>query len=232
MNIIEYRNLFHQGISIYNMNLRVVYYARVSTDNEEQINSLVNQKSYFEEYIKDNNNWTLVGSYIDEGISGTTTKNRISFLNMIDDASKNKFDMIITKEVSRFARNTIDSIYYTNYLLEHGVICNFLNDNLCTIDETCEFRLTMMSSLAQDEARIISERVKFGIKRSIKDGKVLGSSNITGYDKLGGKLIINKNEARMIRLLYKLYISKDYGLSDISKILFNKGFKNSKGDYY
>lgn len=220
------------GKSIYDMNLRVVYYARVSTDSEEQLNSLENQQNFFEDYIENSKSWIFVGNYIDEGISGTSIKNRTNFLKMIADAEKGKFDMIITKEVSRFARNTVDSIQYTNHLLEHGVIVNFLNDNLNTIDESCEFRLTIMSSLAQDEVRKLSSRVKFGLERSVKDGKVLGGGNITGYNKKNGRLYINEDEAPMIRMLFSLYASGEYGFRTIADKLYNAGFKNDKGMPY
>lgn len=214
------------------MNLRVVYYARVSTEKDEQLNSLENQKKFFEDYIRDVKSWNLIGKYIDEGISGTAVKNRTSFLQMIQDGIDGKFDMIITKEVSRFARNTVDSIQYTNYLLKNGVIVDFLNDNLNTIDESCEFRLTMMSSIAQDEVRKLSSRVKFGLARSVKDGKVLGGGNITGYYKEKGRLYIKEEEAEMIRILFDLYASGKYGFRKISEILYEKGYKNSKGEKY
>lgn len=221
-----------QGHTIFELPLRVVYYARVSTETDEQLNSLENQKNFFEDYIKNFNKWILVDSYIDEGLSGTSVLKRTSFLRMIEDAKKNKFDMILTKEVSRFARNTIDSIKYTNYLLENNVIVNFLNDNLNTIDETCEFRLTIMSSLAQDEVRRLSSRVKFGLARSVKDGKVLGGGNILGYHKYKGRLIIDNKEANMIRILYDLYISSKYSFKDISNKLYKLGYKNSKNKPY
>lgn len=229
INLTKARNELKNGKSIFDMKLKVVYYGRVSTDKDEQLNSLENQKKFFEDYISNSKCWSLVGSYIDEGISGTSIKNRTNFLEMIKDAESGKFDMIITKEVSRFARNTIDSIKYTDHLLKQGVIVNFLNDNLNTIDETCEFRLTIMSSLAQDEVRKLSSRVKFGMQRAIKDGKVLGGGNITGYIKKDGKLFVNEEEAKMIRMLFSLYSSGKYGFRKISEKLFDEGFKNEKG---
>ncbi len=232
INILKAREELKYGKSIFDMNLRVVYYARVSTEKDEQLNSLENQKKFFEDYIGNSKNWKLIGNYIDEGISGTGVKNRTSFLKMINDAIDGKFDMIITKEVSRFARNTVDSIQYTDHLLKYGVIVNFLNDNLNTLDETCEFRLTIMSSLAQDEVRKLSSRVKFGMARSVKDGKVLGGGNITGYYKEKGKLYIDEKEAKMIRMLFDLYASGNYGFRKISKILYDNGFKNTKGKPY
>lgn len=232
INVTKAREEFKYGKSIFDMNLRVVYYARVSTESDEQLNSLDNQKNFFEEYINNSKNWTLVNAYIDEGISGTSANKRVNFMKMIADAEKGKFDMILTKEVSRFARNTVDSIQYTDYLLKNGVVVNFLNDNLNTIDETSEFRLTIMASLAQDEVRKLSSRVKFGMARSVKDGRVLGGGNITGYYKEKGKLFIDENEAPLIRKLFDLYISGKYGFRTISQMLFDEGFHNTKGRPY
>ena len=232
INIVKSREEMKLGKSIYDMNLRVVYYARVSTESDEQLNSLDNQQKFFEDYINNSKSWKLVGKYIDEGISATGVDKRKSFLRMIEDAVNGKFDMIITKEVSRFARNTIDSIKYTDYLLKNGVIVNFLNDNLNTLDETCEFRLTIMSSLAQDEVRKLSSRVKFGLQRSVKDGKVLGGGNITGYYKEKGKLYIDEDEAPMIRMLFSLYATGKYGFRTIAQKLYESGYRNTKGKPY
>ena len=172
MDIKKAREDLRKGKTIYDMPLKVVYYARVSTDKDDQLNSLENQQNYFEEMIAENKNWKFVRGYIDEGISGTAVKNRTQFLNMIEAASLGKIDLILTKEISRFSRNTVDSIKYTEYLLKQGTIVYFLSDNLNTIQEDAEFRLTIMSSLAQDEVRKLSERVKFGINRMIKERKI------------------------------------------------------------
>lgn len=169
MKIKKAREDLRKGKTIYDMNLKVAYYGRVSTDKDDQLNSLENQQNYFEDMIKENSNWIFTRGYIDEGISGTAVKNRDSFLKMIEDATLGKIDLILTKEISRFSRNTVDSIKYTEYLLKQGVIVYFLSDNLNTIQEDAEFRLTIMSSMAQDEVRKLSERVKFGINRMIKD---------------------------------------------------------------
>jgi DNA invertase Pin-like site-specific DNA recombinase len=213
------------------MELKVGYYARVSTDKDDQLNSLENQQHYFEEMIKENKNWTLTGGYIDEGISGTAVKHRDSFLKMIEDATFGKVDLILTKEISRFSRNTVDSIKYTEYLLKNGVIVYFLSDNLNTIQEDAEFRLTIMSSMAQDEVRKLSERVKFGINRMIKDGKLIGG-NLTGYYKKNGKYEINPNEAPIIEYLFKTYASGSIGLKKIGEELASMGYLNSKGQPY
>lgn len=137
---------------------RVVAYCRVSTDSEDQNNSLQNQKSYFERNINSNDNWNLIKVYADEGITGTSTKKRKQFNQMIKDAENGKFDIILTKEVSRFARNTVDALKYTRKLKSMGIEVYFLLDNISTADKDGELRLTIMSSLAQEEARKISER--------------------------------------------------------------------------
>ena len=130
MEIKKAREDLRKGKTIYDMNLKVAYYGRVSTDKDDQLNSLENQQHYFEDMIKENSNWIFTRGYIDEGISGTAVKNRDSFLKMIEDATLGKIDLILTKEISRFSRNTVDSIKYTEYLLKQGVIVYFLSDNL------------------------------------------------------------------------------------------------------
>ena len=146
MTIRKLREQMRMGRSIYDLPLRVTYYARVSTEKVEQQGSLENQVQYYTEFIQKNPNWTFVQGYVDEGISGTSTYKRESFLRMIDDAHRGMFDFIITKEISRFARNTLDSIQYTRQLLSHGVGVFFQNDNINTLDEDSELRLSIMSS--------------------------------------------------------------------------------------
>ena len=231
MDVKKARENLRKGKTIYDMNLRVGYYARVSTDKDDQLNSLENQQNYFEEMINENKNWSLVRGYIDEGISGTQVKKRDSFLKMIEDATLGKLDLILTKEISRFSRNTVDSIKYTEYLLKNGVIVYFLSDNLNTIQEDAEFRLTIMSSLAQDEVRKLSERVKFGVNRMIKDGKLIGG-NLTGYFKKNGRYEINPKEAPIIEYLFTTYASGSIGLKKIGEELAKQGYLNSKGQPY
>ncbi len=231
MDVKKTREELRKGKTIYDMNLRVGYYARVSTDKDDQLNSLENQQNYFEEMIAENKNWQLVRGYIDEGISGTAVKHRDSFLKMIEDATLGKIDLILTKEISRFSRNTVDSIKYTEYLLKNGVIVYFLSDNLNTIQEDAEFRLTIMSSLAQDEVRKLSERVKFGVNRMIKDGKLIGG-NLTGYFKKNGRYEINPKEAPLIEYLFTTYVSGSIGLKKIGEELATMGYLNSKGQPY
>ena len=208
--------------NIYELNLRVVYYARVSTDNELQATSIINQTNYFESYIKNNPKWILIGRYIDEGISGKNTYNRINFKKMIKDGIDGKYDLILTKSVSRFARNTIDSIKYTDLLKDRGIGVYFINDNINTFSSDSEFRLTLMASIAQDEIRKLSESVKFGLRESIDRGVVLGNNNILGYKKDKGRLIIDEDEAVIVREIFNLFITGKYNYSYIARVINNK----------
>ena len=216
--------------SIYDIPLRVTYYARVSSESDEQLNSLGNQISYYEDLIKRNAKWTFVPGYIDEGLSGISTRKRENFNRMISDAAEDKFDLIITKEISRFARNTLDSIQYTRQLLNHGVGVFFQNDNINTLDEDSELRLSIMSSIAQDELRKLSSRVKFGHQQAIKDKVVLGNSRIFGYTKDGGKLVIDGTQAQMVRELFTLYATGKYSMKQIEKIFWERGYRNHNGN--
>lgn len=219
-----------QNKTVYDLNLRVVYYARVSTDKDEQLHSLAAQQKHFEELVSQNKNWVLVGGYVDEGISATSAIKREKFMEMIRDAKIHKFDLILTKEISRFARNTMDSLFYTQELLRNGVGVLFESDNINTLDPDAELRLTIMSSIAQDETRKISERVKFGFRESIKKGTVLGSNNIWGYRKENGKLVIVPEEAQIVREIFDMYANNDVGVRRIGKILTHKGYRNSNGN--
>ena len=185
--------------SIYDIPLRVTFYARVSSESDEQLNSLGNQINFYEDLIKKNKAWTFVEGYIDEGLSGISTKHRENFNRMISDAETDKFDLVITKEISRFARNTLDSIRYTRQLLSFGVGVFFQNDNINTFDDDSELRLSIMSSIAQDELRKLSSRVKFGHQQAIKENVVLGNSRIFGFKKDNKKLVIDEEQAPMIR---------------------------------
>jgi DNA invertase Pin-like site-specific DNA recombinase len=215
--------------SIFDIPLRVTYYARVSSDSDEQLNSLGNQITYYEDLIKANKHWTFVPGYIDEGISGISTRKRENFNRMIDDAGMDLFDMVITKEISRFARNTLDSIQFTRQLLSCGVGVFFQNDNINTFDEDSELRLSIMSSIAQDELRKLSSRIKFGHQQAIKDGVVLGNNRIFGYTKDNGRLVIDEDEAVMVRELFTLYATNHYSMKQIEVIFWDKGYRNHNG---
>jgi DNA invertase Pin-like site-specific DNA recombinase len=217
------------GRSIFDLELRVTFYARVSTDKYEQQSSLENQVSYYTELIRSRPNWTYVEGYIDEGISGTSTKNRDSFNLMVEHAKAGLFDFIITKEISRFSRSTLDSIKYTQELLEHNVGVYFQSDNINTLDPDSEFRLVVMAGVAQDEVRKLSERLKFGFGQSIGRGRVLGSDNIWGYDKSGGKLSVNEEEARIVRLIFELCADGGMGIRRISQHLSDMGCTSRTG---
>ena len=216
--------------SIYDIPLKVTYYARVSTESDEQLNSLGNQISYYENLIKKNSAWTFVPGYIDEGLSGISVKKRENFNRMIDDAADGKFDFIITKEISRFARNTLDSIQFTRQLLGFGVGVFFQNDNINTLDEDSELRLSIMSSIAQEELRKLSSRIKFGHQQAIKSNVVLGNSNIFGYKKVDKKLVIDEEQAAMVRELFELYATDQYSMKQIETIFWDKGYRNNKGN--
>ena len=230
MDLIKTRKLLTGGKAIHDLSLRVVYYARVSSEKDVQLNSLDNQITYFNEFIKSNKNWAFAGGYIDEGLSGSSVKKRDNFLKMIADGEAGVFDLIITKEISRFARDTLDSIQYTRQLLFAGVGVFFQADNICTLDMDSELRLTIMASLAQDELRRLSERVKFGMKQAYKNGKVLGQDNIYGYNKANGKLVINEKEAEFIRELFSLYAEDKYGFRVLTRMLTEKGYFNQAGE--
>jgi site-specific DNA recombinase len=209
--------------------LRVTFYARVSTDSEEQALSNAHQIKYFTDKIAANPNWTLVEGYVDEGISGISTKSRISFQRMIEDAKAGRFDLIITKEISRFARNTVDSISYTRELLRNGVAVIFENDGINTIEEDCELRLTIMAGVAQDELRKLSSRVRFGHKQSIRQGHVLGTDNMYGYHKSGARLTVDEKTAPLVVKIFTLYASGNHSLSEIARLLGAEGLKNRNG---
>ena len=232
MNVLKIRNEMRSGKSIFDLPLRVTFYARVSTDKDEQLNSLENQVQYYTELIQSKPNWTYVEGYVDEGISGTSTKKRDSFNRMIADAKAGCFDFIITKEISRFSRSTLDSIQYTQELLEHDVGVLFQNDNINTLDSDSEFRLVVMAGVAQDEVRKLSERLKFGFRQAIKNGHVLGNDKLWGYDKKDCVLTINEEEAQVVRRIFDLYANQQMGIRRISQTLYDEGFTSRKGNAF
>ena len=232
MNVLRIRNEMRSGKTIFDLPLRVTFYARVSTEKDEQINSLENQIQYYTELIQSKPNWTYIEGYIDEGISGTSTKKRDSFNRMIRDAKAGRFDFIITKEISRFSRSTLDSIKYTQELLEHDVGVLFQNDNINTLDSDSEFRLVVMAGVAQDEVRKLSERLKFGFRQAIKNGHVLGNDKLWGYDKKDCVLTVNEEEAQVVRRIFDLYANQRIGIRRISQTLYDEGFTSRKGNAF
>ena len=229
MDILNIRALL-RAKSIYDIPLRATYYARVSSESDEQLNSLDNQIAYYEDLIRRNRAWTYVPGYVDEGLSGISTKKRKHFNEMIADAKEDAFDLIITKEISRFARNTLDSLQYTRELLGWGVGVFFQNDNINTLDEDAELRLTIMSSIAQDELRKLSSRVKFGHQQAIKSNVVLGNSRIFGYKKDEKRLVIDESQAPMVRDLFRLYATGEYSMKQLETLFYEQGYRNYNGN--
>ena len=227
MDLYIVRKQLNMGVPLTSIKLRVTDYARVSTDHLEQKKSLQNQVEHFEQYIKENPNWTYISGYVDDGITGTSDIKRDNFMKMIEDARLGKFDLIVTKEISRFSRNTLDSIKYTRELLSYGVAVLFVNDNINTAQSDSELRLTIMASMAQDEIRRLSERVKFGMNRAIERGEILGNDLFYGYkkDRDSGILNIIEEEAKIVRRIYELYAVEQLTLSKIAKTLNNEGLK-------
>ena len=232
MEVRKIRSEMRMGRSFYDLPLRVTFYARVSTDQDEQINSLENQVQYYTELIQSKPNWKFVPGYVDEGISGGSTKKRENFNRMIRDAKAGMFDFIITKEISRFSRSTLDSIKYTQELLDYNVGVFFQNDNINTLDTDSEFRLVIMAGVAQDEIRKLSERLKFGFRQAIQNGHVLGSDRLYGYDKKDCVLTVNEGEAEIIRIIFDLYGNQQLGTRTISKRLTELGYTSREGNAF
>ncbi|MGN0106580.1 MAG: recombinase family protein [Hominilimicola sp.] len=205
--------------------LRVAAYARVSTDKDDQINSLTNQRSYFESCIKSHEDWEFAEVYFDEGVTGTQTKKRAGFNRMIDECKAGNIDLILTKEVSRFARNTVDTLSYTRMLKEYGVGVLFINDNIDTRENDGEFRLSIMASVAQEESRKTSERVKWGQRRAMENGVVFGNNSIFGFNVKNGILTVNDAEAEVVRLIFHKYINEGKGTHVIARELYESEIK-------
>lgn len=205
----------------------VVDYLRVSTDHEDQRNSLENQQKFFTHYISRHPEWNLVHTYVDEGITGTSTKKRKAFNQMIEDAKQGRFKLIITKEVSRFARNTLDSISYTRQLKALNIGVYFLLDDLNSLDEDAEYRLTMIASNAQEESHRTSRRVKWGMHSRMEQGFAFGN-HVFGYYLKKGVLTINEEEAEIVRLIFSLYL-EGKGINSIRKELEKRAILSPAG---
>lgn len=208
---------------------KMVFYGRVSTQHEAQIDALGNQMQWYEDQMKYHPNWDLVGRYIDEGITGTLAKKRPSFMRMIQEAKQGQFDLIVTREVCRFARNTVDTLMLTRELKSYGVEVYFVSDNIWTMDGDGELRLSIMATMAQEESRKISERVLAGQAVSREKGVLYGNGNILGYKRAGKSYQIEPEEAETVRMIYHLY-EQGNGMMLICNELTRLGRKNSKGD--
>lgn len=232
MNILEMRDLLlNHGKTIYDLPLRVTDYSRVSTDLKSQETSLANQKYYYKDLISSTPNWTYVEGYVDDGITGTSTTKRDDFNRMVEDGLNGKYDLIITKEVSRFARNTLDSIFYTRELLKNGVAVYFESDNINTLYPDSEFKLTIIASLAQEESRKTSQRVKWAKKRAVEQGKIFIPSNMHGYRMEEDKVVIVEEEAEFVRRVFELYC-QGYGFRVVGQKLYEEGYVNGNGNTY
>ena len=200
----------------YQRQRRVAIYARVSTEHEAQLSALGNQLDWYKPILAANPDWELVRVYVDEGITGTSAQKRPQFMQMIRDAELGEFDLIITREVSRFARNTVDTLQFTRDLKANGVEVFFLNDNIKTFDCDGELRLTIMATLAQDESRKTSIRVKSGQQTSMENGTFYGNGNILGYrrhqellpdNKKKVDFFIDPEQAETVKLIYEMYLA-------------------------
>ena len=209
--------------------IKVASYCRVSTDSEDQTNSFESQQRYFREYIERHPEWEIYEVYADEGITGTSTKKRTQFNRMINDAYSGKFKLIITKEVSRFSRNLLDTIAYTRELKSLGIGVIFMNDGFTSLDPDSELRLSIMGSIAQEESRKTSSRVKWGQTRQMERGVVFGPS-LLGYDVCDGKLTINPEGAEIVKLIFQKYAVEKKGTAIIASELREAGFRTYSGD--
>lgn len=209
--------------------IKVASYCRVSTDKEDQANSFESQQRFFREYIERHPDWELYDVYADEGITGTSTKKRVQFNRMMNDAYSNKFKLIITKEVSRFSRNILDTIAYTRELKALGIGVIFMSDGFSTLDPDAELRLSIMGSIAQEESRKTSSRVKWGQTRQMERGVVFGKSML-GYDLEKGKLSINPDGAEIVKLIFYKYGVEKKGTTVIARELREEGYKTYTGN--
>lgn len=211
--------------------IRVAIYARVSTEHEAQISALENQIQYYDNILKTHPNWVLYEKYIDKGITGTSILKRDSFVRMMKDAKEDKFDLIITREVSRFARNTADTLVQVRLLVNNDIAVYFTEDNIFASlysEDEWELKLSLMATLAQNESKKISSRVKAGQKISFENGVFYGNGNILGYDRVGKEMVINIEQAETVRRIFDLYLDGN-GIRKIQFILEQEGRKTSMG---
>lgn len=212
---------------------KVAAYARVSTDDEEQATSYETQVKHYTEFIQKKPEWEFVKVYADDGISGTSTKRREGFNEMIKDALNGKIDLIITKSISRFARNTLDTISYTRKLKAKGIEVYFEKENLWSLDDKTEFLLTIMASMAQEESRSISQNVTMGKRWGMKEGRVSWAySNMLGYKKENGKIVVVENEAILVRQIYQLFLKGGKTCTGIAEYLKAQGIPTPSGKSY
>ena len=208
---------------------KVAIYARVSTEHEAQLSALENQVQYYDDLIDRHPDWVLYRRYIDEGITGTSISKRKNFVRMMEDAKDGHFDLIVTREVSRFARNTVDTLQQTRLLKRMGIEVYFTEDGIWTMnDEDGELRLTIMATLAQNESKKTSMRVKAGQMVSFQNGVIYGTGNVLGYDKVGPEYVINEAQAKTVRKIFDMYLAGN-GSQKIKKQLEKDGDLTAMG---
>jgi DNA invertase Pin-like site-specific DNA recombinase len=234
--VIEPTQVIHEdinGLPTLKPKLKVCAYARVSTDSEDQLHSVEAQKSVYTQKIQENDDWDFIGLYADEGLSGTSIQKRPQFLQMIEDAKAGKIDLILTKSLSRFARNTVDTLTIIRELREINVDVFFEKENIYSSDTKVDFMLTIFSSIAQEEARNISENVKWGFRKRFKEGKVhINTKRFLGYDKDDdGNIVINEEQAKTVTIIYDMYISGS-SLKEIVIFLTENELQNGRGEIF
>ncbi len=205
---------------------RTVFYARVSTIHDNQLHSLNEQRKYFKNYIHQRDDLEYSGEYYDEGVSGTSLDKRTGFNKMMKDVHNHKFDLILVKDISRFSRNTLDTIEQVRLLKSHGIDVVFVNDHIDTSSSDGELSLTILATMAQEESRKISNRVKWTMTNEMKKGKMY-IEHIYGYDVVDGELVVNEKEAQVVRDIFKWYLD-GLGLNLISKKLKEMNIKTSR----
>ena len=211
--------------------IRVAAYVRVSTDDDEQLGSFESQKQYYEDKIRSNKDWVMVDIFADEAITGTNVNKREKFLEMIDRCMAGEIDMILTKSISRFARNTLDTLNYVRMLKEKNIAVIFEKENIDTLSMNGELMLTILSSLAQQEVESLSSNVKLGLAMKMQRGEMVGFNGCLGYDyhPETKTITVNRGEAETVKIIYDLYL-QGYGASTIARMLTGMGRVNKKGE--
>lgn len=228
LEIIEKRQIKEDKSS--NNKLRVAAYVRVSSKHDDQLDSFESQVKYFHEKIITNPDWDFVRIYSDEGISGTNTQHRKGFNDMVEDAVNSKFDLLLTKSISRFARNTLDTLKYVRTLKDSNVAILFEEENINTLDMSGELLLTVLSSVAQQESETIGSHVKLGLKMKMKRGELIGNGGCYGYicNIKKGIYEINEKEAETVKFIFNSYV-EGYGAATIAKMLANMKIPSPTG---
>ena len=227
MTIYELRDMLETS-DITDLPLRCATYSRVSTEKETQAASLMNMTDDFREYVDRQKNWTFVKAFIDDGKSGLTTKKREDFLRLLASGASGEYDLLVTGEISRFGRNTMEGLQNIQYLKEKGIPVIFLYDDLNTYDTDCDIQIQQKLVDAENESRKISKRVKRGHQKSIQKGHVLGN-RMWGYKKENCKLTIDEETAPIVRMIFDLYSTNEYSMKEIEQIIYDKGYRNTNG---